>query len=65
MMEGSVESKPNQVAGDAGKYLTFTLGAETYGLEILVVREIIGLMDVSMARTNEYRQLLIFMDRQI
>ncbi|MCA9787861.1 MAG: purine-binding chemotaxis protein CheW [Calditrichaeota bacterium] len=54
-MEGSVESKPNQVAGDAGKYLTFTLGAETYGLEILVVREIIGLMDVTpVPRTPRY-----------
>jgi len=30
-----------------GKYLTFTLGAEEYGLEILKVREIIGLMEVT------------------
>ena len=30
----------------AGKYLTFRLGNETYGLEILRVREIIGLMNV-------------------
>lgn len=29
------------------KYLTFTLGAEEYGLEILKVREIIGLMDIT------------------
>ena len=27
------------------KYLTFTLGDEEYGLEILKVREIIGLME--------------------
>jgi purine-binding chemotaxis protein CheW len=38
-------------AGDlarlAGKYLTFRLGNEEYGLEILKVREIIGLMCVT------------------
>lgn len=31
----------------AGKYLTFCLGMETYGLEILKVREIIGLMPIT------------------
>ena len=31
----------------AGKYLTFCLGDEEYGIEILRVREIIGLMDVT------------------
>ncbi len=31
----------------AGKYLTFRLGTEEYGIEILRVREIIGLMDVT------------------
>ena len=31
----------------AGKYLTFTLADEEYGLEILKVREIIGLMDIT------------------
>jgi len=30
-----------------GKYLTFALGREEYGLEILSVREIIGLMDIT------------------
>jgi purine-binding chemotaxis protein CheW len=30
-----------------GKYLTFGLGAEEYGLEILKVREIIGLMEIT------------------
>jgi purine-binding chemotaxis protein CheW len=33
--------------GLAGKYMTFKLGAERYGVEILKVREIIGLMDVT------------------
>ncbi len=31
----------------AGKYLTFTLGNETYGLEILTVQEIIGILPVT------------------
>ncbi len=31
----------------AGKYLTFKLGAEEYGLAILKVREIMGLMDIT------------------
>ncbi|OHB53410.1 MAG: chemotaxis protein CheW [Planctomycetes bacterium GWF2_42_9] len=30
-----------------GKYLTFALGCEEYGLEILKVREIIGYMDIT------------------
>ncbi len=38
-----------------GKYLTFMLGDEEYGLEILTVREIIGAMDVtSVPRTAEF-----------
>jgi purine-binding chemotaxis protein CheW len=31
----------------AGKYLTFALGKEDYGLEILKVREIIGVMNIT------------------
>jgi purine-binding chemotaxis protein CheW len=31
----------------AGKYLSFVLGREEYGLEILKVQEIIGIMDVT------------------
>lgn len=39
----------------AGKYLTFKLGAEDYGLEILKVQEIIKIMDITaMPRTPEY-----------
>lgn len=30
-----------------GKYLTFSLASEEYGLEILKVREIIGIMDIT------------------
>ena len=39
----------------AGKYLTFRLATEEYGLEILRVREIIGLLDItSVPRTPKY-----------
>lgn len=34
-------------AGKGGKYLTFKLGHEEYGLELLRVREIIALMDIT------------------
>jgi purine-binding chemotaxis protein CheW len=38
-----------------GKYLTFALGKEEYGLEILQVREIIGLMEITaMPQVPEY-----------
>lgn len=38
----------------AGKYLTFNLCSEEYGIEILKVREIIGLMDItSVPRTPD------------
>jgi purine-binding chemotaxis protein CheW len=38
----------HQSEGDlAGKYLTFRLGDEEFGVEILKVREIIGLMDIT------------------
>jgi purine-binding chemotaxis protein CheW len=39
----------------AGKYLTFVLAKESYGLEILKVREIMGLMDITaVPRTPEH-----------
>lgn len=38
-----------------GKYLTFSLGKEDYGISILKVKEIIGVMDVtSVPKTPEY-----------
>jgi purine-binding chemotaxis protein CheW len=37
----------NATSVRAGKYLTFKLGAEVYGLEILKVREIMGLMAIT------------------
>jgi purine-binding chemotaxis protein CheW len=36
-----------EVISRGGKYLTFALGPEEYGLEILKVREIIGYMDIT------------------
>ena len=36
-----------QGAQDEGKYLTFKLADEEYGVEILKVREIIGIMDIT------------------
>lgn len=43
------EAREQQKAEEVNqsKYLTFTLGDEIYGLEILKVREIIGLMDIT------------------
>jgi len=39
----------------AGKYMTFQIAAEEYGLEILKVREIIGLMEITrVPRTREF-----------
>jgi purine-binding chemotaxis protein CheW len=39
----------------AGKYLTFDLAEEEYGLEILRVREIIGMMDITpVPRTPDF-----------
>ena len=35
------------ILAEEGKYLTFALGREEYGLEILKVREIIGLMEIT------------------
>jgi purine-binding chemotaxis protein CheW len=49
--EASEQSVGQQLAG---KYMTFKLAEEEYGLEILRVREIIGLMDITrVPRTHE------------
>jgi purine-binding chemotaxis protein CheW len=41
------EQLTKAVTEKEGKYLTFALGPEEYGLEILKVREIIGYMDIT------------------
>ena len=43
----NINNSTGATNGRAGKYLTFKLAAEEYGLEILKVREIIGLMDIT------------------
>ena len=44
-----------EIAGKEGKYLTFGLGSEEYGLEILKVKEIIGVMNItSVPQTPKY-----------
>ena len=46
-MAEEMETAVAEILELAGKYLTFRLGSEEYGLEIMKVREIIGLMDIT------------------
>jgi len=50
--------EPETLASEAslgGKYLTFFLGSEGYGLEILKVREIMGMMEITpVPRTPDF-----------
>ena len=56
-MEALAEKK---ITEQEGKYLAFILNNETYGIEILRVREIIGLMDVTtVPQTPEYMKGVI------
>ena len=57
-MEAVVEKKEN--TGLDGKFLTFVLGEEVYGIEILKAREIIGLMDITtVPQTPDYMKGVI------
>jgi purine-binding chemotaxis protein CheW len=48
MSNASLQTDQNKSLQDKeGKYLTFALGSEEYGLEILKVREIIGYMEIT------------------
>jgi len=47
MEEAVAEQTLNKVDTLAGKYLTFSLGSEGYGVGILSVREIIGVMEIT------------------
>ena len=50
-----IEKSKNNLEDMQGKYLTFQLAEEEYGLEILKVREINGLMDVTkLPRTPDF-----------
>ena len=56
----------NASVNHGGKYLTFALGKEEYGLEILKVREIIGLMDITaVPRTPSYVKGVINLRGQV
>ncbi len=46
-LEEKVEQTDKALLDREGKYLTFALGPEEYGLEILKVREIIGYMEIT------------------
>lgn len=49
-----------------GKYLTFALGKEEYGVEILKVREIIGFMEITaVPRTSQYIRGVINLRGQV
>ncbi|MEI8196650.1 MAG: chemotaxis protein CheW [Phycisphaerae bacterium] len=43
----TLENSTQVAGGHGGKYLTFALGKEEYGLEILTVREIMGMMEIT------------------
>lgn len=45
--ETTVPTEGQQTRDRAGMYLTFSLGNEEYGLEILKVREIIGMLEIT------------------
>ena len=47
MSTSTLTQEISSTANKEGKYLTFALGPEEYGLEILKVREIIGYMEIT------------------
>jgi purine-binding chemotaxis protein CheW len=47
LAQQTVAGPARPAAAYAGKYLTFTLGGEEYGLPVVKVREIIKLMDIT------------------
>src|SRR5664279_4721227 len=55
MSTETLEAPIRNATARGGKYLTFALGKEEYGLEILKVREIIGWLDITaLPRTPDY-----------
>lgn len=54
-MNNETTTNPTKAEAQAGKFLTFFLADEEYGIEILKVQEIIGLMPVTrIPRTPDY-----------
>lgn len=61
-----LEAPKKTTSNRGGKYLTFALGKEEYGLEILKVREIMGLMDITaVPRTPSYVRGVINLRGQV
>jgi purine-binding chemotaxis protein CheW len=67
LMSTAVANAPTSTStAKGGKYLTFALGKEEYGLEILKVREIIGYMDITaVPRTPGYVKGVINLRGQV
>src|SRR5258706_7893143 len=62
----TLETAAHSPGCKGGKYLTFALGREEYGLEILKVREIIGYMDITVVpRTPSYVRGVINLRGQV
>ncbi len=65
-MATTVLDEPKAVNNKGGKYLTFALGKEEYGLEILKVREIFGYMEITaIPRTPSYVRGVINLRGQV
>jgi purine-binding chemotaxis protein CheW len=67
-MSSAVVKEPilKKNSAQEGKYLTFALGKEEYGLEILKVREIIGYMNITaVPRTPEFVKGVINLRGQV
>jgi len=47
LMKGAMDHAGKGADGREGKYLTFTLGKEEYGIGILKIKEIIGMMAIT------------------
>jgi purine-binding chemotaxis protein CheW len=47
MATGTLEQQTSAARADAGKYLTFILGSESYGIAVLKIREIIRLVNIT------------------
>ncbi len=61
-----IETSARKADTRGGKYLTFALGKEEYGLEILKVREIIGYMEITaVPRTPSYVKGVINLRGQV
>lgn len=65
-MTAATTTTTTTATSKGGKYLTFALGREEYGLEILKVREIIGYMDITaVPRTPGYVKGVINLRGQV